>query len=216
MHDLIEKLRFFDRKERFAVLREVLGFHPEFPSLDCGFRRRLMECIGIKVPESCFLAMDYHLDWIELAIYWAKHPSIQPGRRFPTPDCAINKSQQDIDLLIAFQELGANKIKTHLVMIEAKAYSSWNNKQLESKTARLRKIMEKVQMPDELQPHFVLMTRAESKRVDCTDWKWLKYNLPERYKITRCDEDGVSSKEGGHLMLHRVPSKYGVENRTQR
>ena len=215
MDGLIEKLRFLDRKERFAVLREVLGFHPQAPTLDCDFRRKLTKCIGAKVPKTCFLAMDYHLDWIELAIHWAKNPSIQPGCHF-RPDFAIKGNQEDIDVLVAFRELGATKITTHLVMIEAKAYSSWDNKQLESKTTRLSEIMEKVRMPDELQPHFVLMTGAEGKGVKYNSWCtwmktqekqpfWLKYNLPpNRYKFTRCDENGFGNKEGGHLRLDRV------------
>ena len=36
---VIEALRSFDRKERFAVLREALGFDPEFPAFRAGFGR---------------------------------------------------------------------------------------------------------------------------------------------------------------------------------
>ncbi len=217
MHGLIEKLRLFDRKERFVVLREVLGFHSEAPCLDRCFRGRLAKLIETDVPKSCFLAMDYHLDWIQLAIYLAKNPGIQPGCRFSNPDIEnINMSQRDVDLLIAFQD-PAEKTQTHLVMIEAKAYSSWDNDQLKKKIDRLGKIMniEEVQETCELKPHFVLMTGAESENIQCASWDtwmltqekklfWLKYTLSERYKVTRCGDNKVGNKEGDHLRLDSV------------
>ena len=60
MSRVIEMLRYLDRKERFAVLREALGFDRETPRLDDGFRNELSKSIGISVPERAFLAADYH------------------------------------------------------------------------------------------------------------------------------------------------------------
>jgi len=215
VHGLIEQLRLFDRKERFALLREVLGFHHEFPTLNCDFRDRLTEVIGTKVPESCLLAMDYHLDWIELAIKLVKNPSIKPGCHFPNPNPEkINMSQEDIDLLVAFEEPSSKK--THLVMIEAKAYLPWNNKQLESKVHRLRKLMCE-EVSDALQPYFVLMTgvKPSRSRVRCESWpEWMKteegnpfrleYELPIRHKAVRCDENGDDNGGGRYLRLAKA------------
>ena len=52
----------------------------------------------------------------------------------------INRDQQDIDLLVAFDYKTAGAVITHLVLIEAKAYLGWNNAQLDEKADRLRKI----------------------------------------------------------------------------
>ena len=166
------------------------------------------------MPKHCFLAMDYHLDWIELAIHLVKKQKIQPGCRFLNPSPKdINKSQEDIDLLIAFEESCANKARTHLVLIEAKAYLAWSNDQLESKVSRLRRFLgEEIQATDELQPHFVLMTGRTSSRVEFRSWPtWMKsedgepfrlaYELPMRRKVTRCDEKGKDSAGGCHLRL---------------
>ncbi len=90
MSRLIEHLRSLDRKERFAVLHDALGFHPEAPRLDEGFREKLATCIGRPVPAYAFLAMDYHLDWIRLALYLAENPHIQPET--PCMDAPLNAS----------------------------------------------------------------------------------------------------------------------------
>ena len=215
MHRLIENLRLLDRKERFAVLRDVLGFHPVAPHLDCDFRNRLAGCIDREVPKHCFLAMDYHLDWIELALHLTERSELQPGRIFlsPNPD-NINKSQEDTDLLVAFEETCAEGVRTHVVLIEAKAYLPWSNDQLESKVRRLRKIFgAQGNCWNKVTPHFVLMTSRVSKDVRFNYWpdwmkkkdneepSWLEYQLPFRHKVTRCDANGNASAEDGHLRL---------------
>ena len=101
-----------------GVLDAVCG-----EGLDDGFRKRLGDCIGVDVPECAFLAMDYHLDWIQIAFHLDASPDIDPGRPFPKPDFGdINRDQEDIDLLVAFKGKDAGRAVTHLVLIEAKAY----------------------------------------------------------------------------------------------
>ena len=104
MSRFIEHLRSFDRKERFAVLRDALGIHPETPCLNEDFRTRLASCIQVDVPKRVFLATDYHLDWIELALHRTQNPDLQPGKHFtnPAPD-RINENQQDSDLLVGLR-----------------------------------------------------------------------------------------------------------------
>ena len=213
MSQVIQALRSLDRKERFAVLREVLGFEPETPRLDGRFRQKLSNRIGISVPEHAFLAMDYHLDWIDVALYLVSKQEIRPkcpflNERFPN----INENQQDVDLLIAFESDGAGEASTHLVHIEAKAYLGWTNAQLNGKAARLRAIFgEDGARWAFATPHYVLMSAKRSPRISTQSWPrwmkngdepiWLDYDLPSRFKITRCDPSGTPSKNGGYLRL---------------
>ena len=216
---LIEHLRSFNRKERFAVLRETLGFDPDTPRLDDDFRKRLTSCIGVDVPQPVFLAMDYHLDWIELALHLTRNPQIRLQRPFesPAPE-RINENQQDVDLLLAFDEACEGRQVTHLVMIEAKAYLSWDNPQLNCKAKRLRKIFgDDGSSHDPIVPRFVLMTAHEPEKIDTKIWPaWmrkgetpflLRYDLPRRLEITRCTNEGNPSEDGTHLRLRRTPRR---------
>ena len=163
MSRVIEALRSFDRKERFAVLREALGFDPEFPRLSHRFREKLSDCIDrtreVECPKHAFLAMDYHLDWIEMALFRAKSNEVGPKSPFLNEDfLEINKDQMDVDLLVAFDRKGAGQVMTHLVLIEAKAYLGWNNPQLDDKAERLGKIFsDSGKRWSFVKPHFVLM-----------------------------------------------------------
>lgn len=168
---VIEALRSFDRKERFAVLREALGFDPEFPHLSYRFREKLSECIDktrvVECPMHAFLAMDYHLDWIEMALHRAKNNDTGPKSPFLNEDfLEINKDQMDVDLLVAFDRKAADQVMTHLVLIEAKAYLDWDNPQLDDKAERLGKIFgEDGKRWSFVNPHFVLMTGKRSQGI---------------------------------------------------
>ena len=214
MTRVIEALQDFDRKERFAVLREALGFSSKNAQLGEAFRKKLSSCLDITVPECVFLAMDYHLDWVEMALHLADKSNIPNGYRFRNK-CLndINQNSRDIDLLVAFEGQKALGMVTHLVLIEAKAYlSNWTNKQLGEKAVRLCNIFG----PDgaswaNTSPHFVLMTKRKSQGICTQSWPawmksedkpiWLEYNLPRRRKITRCDENGKSAEHGGYLRI---------------
>ena len=213
MSQAMEALRSFDRKERFAVLREVLGFDPETPRLHARFREKLSDCIGVSVPEHAFLAMDYHLDWIDMALYLVSKQEIRPESPFPNEQFPnINQNQQDVDLLIAFEADGTGEASTHLVHIEAKAYLGWDNTQLARKAKRLRTIFgEDGARWGFATPHYVLMSARRSTDISTQSWPkwmknedepiWLDYKLPPRLKITRCDESGRPSKDGGYLLV---------------
>ena len=212
---VIENLRCLDRKERFAVIREAMGFDQKAPSLGTRFRKELQECIHIEVPKRAFLAMDYHLDWIELALYMAQHPDIRDGHPFKNRNLgAINENQQDVDLLVAFETEGGSGAVTHLVLVEAKAYLYWNSAQLESKTWRLGEIFGRDgRRHRAVEPHFVLMTNSVPAGINTESWPdwtkassklWLEYDLPLRLKATRCSENGKPSKGGDYLSLRSL------------
>lgn len=217
MPGLVEHLRRLDRKERFAVLRDALGFHCETPEIDDGFRRRLGKCIGVVVPERVFLAMDYHLDWIQLALYLAANPVLECGEPFPKPEFGdINRDQEDIDVLIAFEDEDCSQTVTHLVLVEAKAYLPWTNRQLDSKAERLQEIFgDGGKAHESVKPHFALMTQRCTDKIKPCAWPcwmlndgelpWLQYSLPTRTKVTRCTDSGRRHKDGSHLRLDPVP-----------
>ena len=71
MSDLIHHLRSFNRKERFILLSDALGRD----TLGDAFRERLGEAIGVAVPDDALVAMDYHLDWLQMALYLAETPN---------------------------------------------------------------------------------------------------------------------------------------------
>ena len=218
MSQVIEKLRSLDRKERFAVLREALGFDRDRPHLDDGFRKRLQECIRVRVPRHVFLATDYHMDWIQLALHLPGPSGTQPEAPFEIPGFEkINKNQQDIDLVVAFETKDDDEAVTHLVLIEAKAYLPWNNHQLNCKAKRLGEMFgSNGKCHPAVQPHFVLMTNHVSEKIHTHGWPdwtkdggqplWLEYCLPQRYEVIRWSKkNGKRSKEGSHLLLRQVP-----------
>ncbi len=199
------------------MLRDALGFHPESPRLDDDFRKRLGECIRVDVPAWTFLAIDYHLDWIQIAFLLDTNPDLKHGDPFLKPERGdINKDQEDIDLLIAFEGKEGSQAVTHLVLIEAKAYLPWSNEQLRSKARRLKEIFgADGGRHDAVKPHFVMMTERLSGKIDpcswpdwmkiCGDIPWLQYSLPSRTKVTRCTDSGTNCKNGTHLRLDLVP-----------
>lgn len=224
MSQVIEKLRSLDRKERFAVLREALGFHRDWPDLDYGFRKRLQKCIRVRIPERVFLAMDYHMDWIQLALCLPEASEIEPETPFKNPGLEnINKNQQDIDLVVAFET--KDGAATHLVLIEAKAYLGWNNHQLNCKAKRLGEIFgSDGKRHETVQPHFVLMTNRVSEEIHTHGWPewtrdggqplWLEYCLPQRYEVRRWSKkNGRQSREGSHLLLRPVPRERQLNRR---
>ena len=203
---LIEDLKSFNRKERFILLERALGSSTFRLSDD--FREDLKNCLGFKIPDCAYVAMDYHIDWIKMAVYLDRNPG-KRGDIIRTEEEieGINKNQQDVDLLVAFTRGSA----THLVLIEAKGDTPWSSKQLDSKVNRLRSIS-----PGEtLKLHLVLMSPRQVKRIDASEWPdWMKKDgslnhLPLRLakhlcKITRCDTKGNKLATGDHYRIDPV------------
>ena len=209
MPDVIRYLEKFNRKERYWLLRNALGDKDKNPfTLSDEFRKELKCELGLKIsiPKRAFVAMDYHFDWLTMALLLGKRPYMENGlisRSEVTNSIneevakKINKNTEDIDLLVAFED--DNNGKTHLILIEAKADSSWDNKQLNSKAERLR-IFDKAEIREYCKPHFVLMSPKQSSRLDVEwpDWMeiskdknphWLQLKKDPLLKIERDRED---------------------------
>ena len=154
----IDRLKSFNRKERFILLHHVLGYEGESFRLGGGFREELALKLKEKIPDNAFVAMDYHIDWLRMAV--------SPVTGIVRNKGLVCGNQEDIDLLVVFETGG----KTHVVLVEAKGDTSWSNEQLKSKAARFRRVFgESCNGKDELQRHFVLMSPAESERINARD-----------------------------------------------
>ena len=171
---LIEQLRALNRRERFILLRDALG--PETFTLDADFRQRLGRVIDRDVPADAFVALDYPLDWLALAL-------AQPGApmwMLTDKDVQLRGNPLDIDLLIAFEETE----QAQLVLLEAKADTHWLNDQLSAKVERLRELFPTEVLfppkPDDfadapVRPHFVLASPRPPQRVRTESWPyWMK------------------------------------------
>ena len=204
MSALVEHLRSFNRKERFILLREALGDHTFL--LDDDFRRRLEQCVGLTIPQDAFVAMDYHLDWLQMSLYLAANPS--PTQPMPN-DGLVTATQRDVDLLVAFDE-GAT---THLLLLEAKMETAWNSEQLRKKAKRLRCIFGPDRPgTDQVDLRLVLLSPGEPTLPDSIKWPdkmkpkgkplWMELPRPPGLrKVTRCRKDLTPSARGTFLRI---------------
>lgn len=203
MSDLIEHLRSFNRKERFILFSDALGRE----RLGEGFRMRLGEATEVAIPVDAYVAMDYHLDWLQMALYLADKP--EPQRRISNDDLVAG-NQEDADLLVAFD----GESTTHLVLVEAKVETGWTNRQLKSKAERLARIFDVSRPGAHLAtPHYVLASpRPPSENVSTEGWPrwmmreggpvWMELKRPPGLrKVTRCDGDGRPSAAGRFLRI---------------
>ena len=190
MTSLMELLESFNRKERFFLIGDALGNRTFQLSTD--FRARLGKAFGIEPPSSAFVAMDYHLDWIHASLFLALPGNDDEAVHLNTETVATG-TQQDIDLLIVFEVEDI----THILLLEAKAASSWDNKQTLSKAKRLERIFG----PDgakysRTKPYFGLMSPRPPKRLISHRWPAWMTREGQPIWITRCDSRGRLSAEG--------------------
>lgn len=190
----LKSLCLFNRKERYHLLNNAMQ-NPFQLSDD--YRKELKNKIGVNVPQNAWVAMDYHLDWLSVAVELFRHNRLpKENGELPNSDGTLFRAnQQDIDLVIAFER---GEI-THLILIEAKAYEAkWDKKQLRCKLKRLRQIFN---TPCEgICPYLVLtspcrgkkwvMDRLENEPTLFGDYfakrtSFIDLELPPRFKITR-------------------------------
>lgn len=227
MEDLIKILESFNRKERYFLLTRTLDIcskegEPAF-RLNKDFREKIIRKLGLSkwgVKEESFVAMDYHLDWIAASLFLscgglsANRPFENWEKENGDQHAVIEGGNRDIDLLIAFQ--CDSDVTYHLVMVEAKAYTGWENEQFEEKTTRLKQIfgVDGQKYPN-VNPYLCLMGPKESvglKTDNLPGWMkpngkviWLNMQLPDsRTIVERCDQDGRALKIGGYFHCPTV------------
>ena len=217
---VIDHLERLNRKERSILLSYVLGRRTEGVfRLDPYFAGILANELDLEIPNDAFVAMDYHLDWIQMALCLANF-KWQRGKVIPNPEIEsggrllFQANQEDIDLLVAFEDRNR---RTHLVLIEAKGVTSWDNTQLESKADRLRLIFGEAKLIGDIHPvvpHFILMSPNESANIRTEGWpEWMKaekdrgytwLRIPIRHdliKVTRTDCDGHVDEDGDYVIV---------------
>lgn len=217
---LVEYLSALNRKERYFLIAQAVCGKPSFDLAD-SFRQSLSWTLGVDVPAHAYCAMDYHLDWLYVALLLAQDGH-EEGHIYDSPEDAslpplvMNANQEDMDLLVAFEEDSL----THVIIVEAKADTGWTNKQLLSKSRRLSRIFDpdvatepgsKSMAPRNasrypaVRPHFLLMSPRQPSGIDVSTWPewmrkddsfhWLGLNTGGgRLKIQRIDESGANWK----------------------
>lgn len=210
----------FNRKERFFLVTDAVGagegadteLHGASLPLSQDFRDRLAQALGddaIEVPAHAWASFDFHLDWLHAAVQWtagATWPGQSDG--FPTRQVegvdVVAGNQEDIDLVVSWVD-GSGI--TYLVLVEAKAYSSWSTKQASSKIPRLRAILDVADQVPGLRPFLVLTSPRPPQKFATQDWpSWAMVGgevrhmvLPtpgERVSVTRCTPEGQPSASG--------------------
>jgi len=199
MSDLISWLDKFNRKERFFLIGDATGNHTF--ALSEQFRNRVGEILNLSIPVESFNVIDYHIDWIYASIVLFLNN--EQNKIFDNNNKYIKANQEDVDLFIAFKESNIY----HLIMIEAKFKSSWQNKQAKSKVKRLKNIFnDDGKRWENIVPHFILISPRKPCRLDYSDYpRWMKPEgevlwipIPEedKIKVTRCDNRGNKSEFG--------------------
>lgn len=149
---LIDRLKCFNAKERYWAVRQALG---HFQPSDV-FIRAAAKAAGVCPPSesahsALYLAMDYHLNWLHAAFSGRCMPGDKAGEKkywsydempmnIPTVDGdrqAVENSQEDVDLLLAYEVSKGFETVTQIILIEAKCSSEFTDGQLKSKLDRL-------------------------------------------------------------------------------
>lgn len=210
MENLIDILESFNRKERYYLLAQVLA-HETIPGeaefkLGANFRQELSCKLDLDIPCNAYVGMDYHLDWLHASLIYFEHDrdstlTLENNEDVDGDRSAVIKgTQEDTDLLVAFHSNQDQKY--HVILIEAKAYSGFTNKQLRSKATRLRQIFsDNGKRYSKVKPHFCLMGPRMSSGLNYEDlpcWTkrngkppWIKLTLrEERRRVIRKDRSG--------------------------
>jgi len=115
--DFVKVIQAFDSHERGILFQWSAG-SPFVLSAE--LRQRLGDAVQVDVPGDAYVAMDYTLDWLHAAITCYLDPNAWDEPQ-PLGDGTIAGSQEDVDLLVAWEEKGP-----HVVLIEAKGFTGWS------------------------------------------------------------------------------------------
>ena len=185
-YKLISYLSSFNSKERYYLLKQVIGkpfFKPSSIFLSA-IEKNIQETENINkqgsdysIPEldfstNSFFAMDYHLDWLYASLYLSTESRLifSTDNPFKYLHKNVNKAliqgnQEDIDFIIAYHK---NK-ECHIILIEAKGVTEHSNEQMGSKAARLKAIFgdsENDRIWDRVVPHFILLSPKKPSKLN--------------------------------------------------
>ncbi len=213
----------FNRKERFFVAMDASGGDNEelhAPSLRLAddFRQKLAASIGMPVPAHAWATIDYHLNWLHAGLQWKANPGVlhEVADRYTADGVElVSGNQEDIDLIVAWTTSEGEPV---VVFLEAKAYSSWTNKQVGHKMPRLVAIVghaKSAGLP--FRPVLVLAgPTPPSPKLDTAWWpEWgrgedgqpMFMDLPvpgARLSVERVNADGIPASDGTKWKYKRV------------
>jgi len=202
MTSFINNLDRLNRKERYFLIGMALG-NSKF-KLNSAFRQKLSDMYyPLAVPDTAFVAMDYHLNWIFVAAALAFDNPVRENI-FDNKDRIVDGTQEDVDLLVAFEDKSS---MNHVIMLEAKGFTAFSNRQFKHKMDRIKSIFgENGDRWPEVKPYFGLISSRESERLE-TDvfpsWlkvenkiPWFEMPLPgNRLVLYGCDKQGRPNQE---------------------
>lgn len=191
-------LRMFNRKERYHLLVNALANISGNFEISSDYKSEIQNAVNLenKNHHTVFVAMDYHLDWMQVALEcWSNNRSEDCLKQM-TNKGYFKANQQDVDLLVVMEK----EQQYDLIMIEAKADSGWSNKQLKEKATRLKGIFgngNETEVYTDIRPHFILSSPKESPNIELDNWpNWMydtenkkpyfiELELPQRIRLTR-------------------------------
>jgi hypothetical protein len=173
---LAEVLERFNRKERNLLIRDILNCRDRPLPLAKDFCQRLADAIGIDrgFLEEAWWATDFHFDWLAGALL-----TFMKGETLRRQDNAhklIMGNQEDLDLVVV-AHAPSTIAPHHLILIEAKAYGYFTNKQWESKVARLERLYAfykglESDSDRRIRFHYVLYSPAKPTRLNPKPLPW--------------------------------------------
>lgn len=213
-YELVDALKRFNRKERNLLIRYALGDAENGLRLGEKFRESLLDALTVIVREDAWWATDYHINWLAAALdlYVNGEEGVGALRdNLPSPDGSqlVKGNQEDVDMVIASG--------IDLILIEAKAYSAWDNRQMKSKIQRLgllREFYDRIAgpIPKPIHFHLLLASPRPPQHLDCTVWPswtcsgakphWIEFPVPNSpLEVTRCYGTGNQSAFGDHWKI---------------
>jgi hypothetical protein len=205
-------LESFNRRERQILVGWVLD-RISFP-LGFEFRQALSSVLNVSVPADAYVAMDYNLNWLTAAILWSQD-GFDRNKPRSLEECeALDlNDNSDTDVLVAFAYGG----DTHVVLLEAKGYTSWGTRQLKHKRDRLVSLFgEDGSSCEKIEPHWVFVSPSAPPKIDWAHWMVkdgfdspphlpLPQPASHKFAVGRCDAEG-RKVDGGHWIIR--PDKW--------
>jgi hypothetical protein len=216
---LAEALRRFERKERNALIQNILSDGSCLPPLSRIFCEKISTKINTSLsPENCWWALDYHISWLAgaLAVAALGETAALSQKSWINNAGLIKGNQEDIDLVVVS---GFN-----LILIEVKGYGDWKEPQILSKFSRLTQLRSFYEglVHDRESVRFHLLMASDSRPPQWIEkywpnWdgkraaeSWIRIALdPAKLTTQRCNDEGREDKDGGHWHLQKFRWKAG-------
>ena len=159
---------------------------------------------GFRVICRLVVCLVYDLEWLAASLLASEHPD--GATNFRRIYEGVPSTYPDVDLLIAFR---SGEV-FHLILVEAKGYTGWLNKQMLVKAKYLAKVFgDKGDNYPGVVPHFCMVAPKElPERLTTGEWpqwmtlesgrpRWLEMIIPDhRLVVTRKGTDRLDLPEG--------------------